>query len=328
MNSTYSVQQNAFGKATEYRLVNGTNGSFVSVIPEVGAVLNQLGLFANQQVHELCLSSSSYEDLLGDGITWYKGSKLLPFPNRIDRGKYDFNGKSYTLPINEPARDTALHGLVFNKPWTVVSSSADEKGAKLVTRFEDNGTHEGYPFKYTADFIFELNEKGFTATTRLTNNDNKDLPIGDGIHPYFRTGTTVDNWRLKLPKCQLLEVGDNRLIPTGKTEPFTKYEEIKVFGDQKFDACFVYDTSAVKDGIATLEIEDPEKGVKFTIWQEVGENKYNYLQIYTPDDRKSLAIEPMTCAPNTFNNGLGLIVLKPGQTVEFAWGANLTDLAK
>ena len=49
----------------------------------------------------------------------------------------------------------------------------------------------------------------------------------------------------------------------------------------------------------------------FTIWQETGKYKYNFLQVYTPPHRKSIAIEPMTCAPDAFNNKDGLIVLGP-----------------
>ena len=43
----------------------------------------------------------------------------------------------------------------------------------------------------------------------------------------------------------------------------------------------------------------------------------SYLQLYTPPDRKSIAIEPMNCIANAFNNGIGLKLLKPGE--EFNW---------
>ena len=40
-----------------------------------------------------------------------------------------------------------------------------------------------------------------------------------------------------------------------------------------------------------------------------------------PDvNRRSLAVEPMTCAPNAFNTGGGLIELEPGETHAGTWG--------
>jgi aldose 1-epimerase len=40
-----------------------------------------------------------------------------------------------------------------------------------------------------------------------------------------------------------------------------------------------------------------------------------------PDvDRRSLAVEPMTCPPNAFRTGEALIRLEPGDSTTGAWG--------
>jgi aldose 1-epimerase len=36
--------------------------------------------------------------------------------------------------------------------------------------------------------------------------------------------------------------------------------------------------------------------------------------------RQGLAVEPMTCAPNAFNSGEGLLVLEPGEVFRGSWG--------
>ena len=36
--------------------------------------------------------------------------------------------------------------------------------------------------------------------------------------------------------------------------------------------------------------------------------------------RRGLAIEPMTCAPDAFNSGAGLVVLQPGEVHTATWG--------
>jgi aldose 1-epimerase len=39
--------------------------------------------------------------------------------------------------------------------------------------------------------------------------------------------------------------------------------------------------------------------------------------------RRGLAIEPMTCAPDAFNSGEGLIVLAPGESLIERWGISV-----
>jgi aldose 1-epimerase len=51
---------------------------------------------------------------------------------------------------------------------------------------------------------------------------------------------------------------------------------------------------------------------------------FGYLQVYTVDDlidgAAAVAIEPMTCAPDAFNSGAGLIVLQAGVPWTASWG--------
>jgi len=54
---------------------------------------------------------------------------------------------------------------------------------------------------------------------------------------------------------------------------------------------------------------------------------YRYLMLFTGDAlpeaerrRRSLGVEPMTCAPNAFRTGEGLLVLEPGESFAAAWG--------
>ena len=43
-------------------------------------------------------------------MTCCHGQILIPFPNRIEGGEYTFEGKTYSLPIDEHDRNTAIHG--------------------------------------------------------------------------------------------------------------------------------------------------------------------------------------------------------------------------
>ena len=44
---------------------------------------------------------------------------------------------------------------------------------------------------------------------------------------------------------------------------------------------------------------------------------YPYLQLYTPPDRKSIAIENLSGAPDCFNNKMGLQELQPQKKIIF-----------
>jgi aldose 1-epimerase len=41
-----------------------------------------------------------------------RGQVLIPWPNRLEGGSYEFDGKHHQLPLNEPERRNAIHGLV------------------------------------------------------------------------------------------------------------------------------------------------------------------------------------------------------------------------
>jgi aldose 1-epimerase len=55
------------------------------------------------------------------------------------------------------------------------------------------------------------------------------------------------------------------------------------------------------------------------------DGRYRYLMLFTGDPlpqiaRRSLGVEPMTCAPNAFASGEGLIALAPGESLRTCWG--------
>jgi aldose 1-epimerase len=59
------------------------------------------------------------------------------------------------------------------------------------------------------------------------------------------------------------------------------------------------------------------------------DSSYPVIQLFTGDTlaparrRLGLAAEPMTCPPNAFQTGEGLLRLEPGDTVTSTWGVGL-----
>jgi aldose 1-epimerase len=124
---------------------------------------------------------------------------------------------------------------------------------------------------------------------------------------------------LKIPAKHKIEV-DPRMIPTGVKLPADSFNQLTKIGDSELDTGFIIE--AQKD-VATTEIYDPDYDLHIKVWQEIGKWKYNYLQIYIPPSRESIAIEPMTCSIDAFNNKEGLIVLAPEQSVKATCGVKL-----
>ena len=89
----------------------------------------------------------------------------------------------------------------------------------------------------------------------------------------------------------------------------------------RLDHCFT-DLERDGDGLARVELRDADGGSGLTLWVD---ESYPYLMLFTGDplpdvDRRSLAVEPMTCPPNAFRTGRDLIRLEPGHSVTTTWG--------
>ena len=94
------------------------------------------------------------------------------------------------------------------------------------------------------------------------------------------------------------------------------------FGERAIDVTFT-GLARGRDGRARILLQ-AERGHRLALW--LGEG-YDFLQLYTGDKapeverrRSGLAVEPMTCAPDAFNSGDGLIVLEPGASHTALWG--------
>lgn len=53
------------------------------------------------------------------------GIPVLFPPNRIDHGTFTYEGKTYSLPINEKPLQNHLHGFLYDKAWTLAKAEAE-----------------------------------------------------------------------------------------------------------------------------------------------------------------------------------------------------------
>jgi aldose 1-epimerase len=119
---------------------------------------------------------------------------------------------------------------------------------------------------------------------------------------------------------------DDRSLPTGSSEAVAgsefDFREERELGPAQLDTCF-FDLARDDDDRARTVLRDPAGGRAATLWQD---EHFPFVMVFTGDTlperrrRRGLAVEPMTCAPDAFNTGDGLLVLAPGETFAGCWG--------
>jgi aldose 1-epimerase len=240
-----------------------------------------------------------------------RGQLLLPWPNRIRDGVYHFEGREHRLPLNEPERGNAIHGLVRWSSWRAVEQTADRIVLEHVLH-----PQPGYPFTLELRTEYSLEAEGLSVRTIATNLGAEPCPYGAGAHPYLAVAE-VDQAVLRLPARTVLET-DDRGIPTSSSsvDGAFDFRTPREVGGLQLDHCFT-DLQRDADGLARVGVDGTTLSV---------DESYPYLMVFTGDAlpgterRRSIAVEPMTCAPNAFVSGDGLIVLEPGEEHAAAWG--------
>jgi aldose 1-epimerase len=295
---------------TQYEL---RSGSQRAVVVEVGGGLREYEVNGQAVLDGYAVVS------MADGG---RGQPLLPWPNRLGDGQYEFDGEQLQLPIEEVARHNAIHGLTRWLNWTPVEHTGDR--VRLTQRIHPRS---GYPFTLDLQIEYLLDQSGLTVRTTAHNVGQRRLPFGAGQHPYFTVGgALVDSAELQLSALSRLELDSERRLPTGNSllvaDTSFDFRQRKRIGSLVIDECFS-DFVRDADGVVRVTLSDPSTGKSLVIW--MGES-YRYVQAFTGDTlapdrrRRGLAIEPMTCPPDAFRTGTDLIVLQPDETCTLEWG--------
>ena len=251
------------------------------------------------------------------------GTPLIPWPNRLADGRYSFDGADYQLPLTEPEKHNAIHGLLRWRPWQVKDQST--RWIVMTTRLHPQ---PGYPFLLDVEVEYRLTSDGLRTTTTATNRGDTACPYGCGQHPYLSAGNRpLDDCTLQLPARTRIETDPTRQLPTG-TEPVTgtpyDFRTARPIGDLRIDYAFT-DLNRDPDGLARVRLTRPD-GSTVELWVD---SSYPLVEIFTGDTlapdraRRGLGTEPMTCPPNAFQNGDQVHRLQPGHHVRTTWGVRL-----
>lgn len=249
----------------------------------------------------------------------FHGGVLVPWPNRLADGIYTDGSTTHRVPVTEPDRNNALHGLSCWVDWQVSEISA--ASATLSTTI---APQPGYPHAVAVFATFSLSDNGLEWVVDAHNVGDTTAPYGVGIHPYLQpqTDSPLDQWTITIPANRVLETTPDRLLPI-RLHPVQEFENgiydfrtARPIGSTRMDHAF----TAVTTGRVT--VHGPEsRGVQLEWDPEV----LPWAQLFTSDfdhpdfTRNGLAVEPVSCPPDAFNSGEDVVRLHPGATHRAVW---------
>lgn len=253
------------------------------------ADIEQLGAY----ISTLKIGSTEIFKKSNDGRQTHGGCAVLsPFANRVRNATYTFEGKQYVLPKN--AGEHSIHGLLKDLIWNI-ESSGNASEISLSSRLN----HPGYPSVLHSRLLYSISSDGFTVNYKATNAGTSNLPLMIGFHPYFLVGK---EWSIDYKGTMRKLVYEDQFFPNGEMETVDLMSGN--MNHSVFDNCFLFDGDIrLISSNATVLIR------RF---------KMPYIVIYNGifAEQISVAIEPMTGAPDAFNNHMGLLKLASGESFQ------------
>jgi aldose 1-epimerase len=300
---SFEIQITAIAHFEEVNLKDTSNGNSIKICTK-GGILNEWIVGGKKSI----INGNDFNKGWGNfEMNGFKSGKMSPFSCRLEMGQYQHLDQAYTIE-KFYLGEHALHGILYDAVYTIASTQVTSDSASVLLVHPYQGTDKGYPFPYTIhlEWIFKINNI-VTVKTTIMNQHDQSIPIMDGWHPYFTLGAKVNEYKLQFKNKGRIEY-NQYLLPTGKIIEDNTFNESSKISELHLDDCWLIDEQSPS---CTIQYENEKIIVR-------PESNYPYLQIYTPDDRMSIAIENLSAAPNCFNNKMGLHILKPQENWELA----------
>ncbi len=277
----------------------------VTVKDSENKVFGKIHLNDGGSLQELTLNGKHIIQALSplDYNETYASSILFPFANRVDSGKYNFDNQEFQLDINVKAENNAMHGLVYNKVFKILNIETNKNEASITLEYVEFNKSIGFPYNYSIQLKYIFNQNNLSLQVLVKNTDSKNFPFTLGWHPYFVSDHLFDS-TLNFNSTKKLIIGE-RNITTG-IEDILPVKDFKI-QDKKLDDCWILESN-------NALFKTPNYNLTIT-----SSAKNNFLQAYTPPKKNTIAIEPTTGVSNSFNNNIGLEILKANETHTVTW---------
>ena len=222
---------------------------------------------------------------------------LVPFSNRVAHAALQWQGTQHPLVRNNGDEPHAIHGVGWQRPWSVLDS-----GDNFAMLAYEHRPDSAWPFAFDCSQTLRVSPGALELTLSLTNQSDRPAPAGLGWHPYF---VKRPHSRIAFAATGRWEMGPDKL-PTVRRDSRGLDADC---GSLDVDHC--YDGW---DGVAHLR--DEKMHVRIA-------SNLSRLVVFTNGTRDFVAIEPVSHVNNAVNlhaagqpaEALGLVILKPGESM-------------
>ncbi len=273
-------------------LENNKHGNTLKIHTELGGAVHQLNINNKCIIKEFDAKNHNEKFL---------SSILFPYANRVNKGVFLFEKNTYNLPLNETTENHAIHGLIYDKKFKLVGYNLFDEYATIKFSLSETHTRIGLLFNYKIDLVYQITETSLNLEVNVYNKGVKPFPFSLGWHPYFYN-SNEENGILKFKSNQKIEFNDKMIPSTFKT-----VETNELIINKNFDDCY-----KLKEG----EVMYCNDNYKLLLTSTA---KVNYLQVFTPKNKNTVAIEFMTAPPDSFNNKVDINILEPKKKYNLKW---------
>lgn len=211
---------------------------------------------------------------------------LVPFSNRIARGRFTASGHDVRIAPNFPGSDHPhpLHGFGWLCPWQPVQQTA------TAAELEHHYAGAEWPWPYRAKQRVELGCDSLLIELSVQNLGASPMPCGLGLHPYFPCN---DQTHLRARHGAEVVV-DAECIPVATTiaEAPKDWWQGQQVTRRRVDTAYL-------NRSGPLCVTWPDRGMELLMEPS---DALPHTVIYTPPGENYFCAEPVSHATNSFNS--------------------------
>ncbi|MEK7723324.1 MAG: aldose epimerase family protein, partial [Acidobacteriota bacterium] len=213
------IQKEIYGKTIEGKTVEqftltNSSGAEAKIITFGGIITSLKVPDKNGKLGQVVLG---YDNLQGyENDSFYIGALIGRYANRIGKGQFTLNGKTYNLAKNNGENN--LHGgpKGYQKVVWNGRSFVDKTGATLEMQYFSKDGEEGFPANLKIKVIYTLTEKNELKVDYFATTDG-DTIVNLTQHSYFNLAGSGDilSHQLQINSSKYTPT-DQGAIPTGE----------------------------------------------------------------------------------------------------------------
>jgi aldose 1-epimerase len=285
-----------------------TSHAVLAVAPELGGALTSLVVDGTPILRPTSAATLAAHDVTGTACY-----PLVPYSNRIRDATLHFAGRTFPLARNFGAHPHSIHGVGWQRPWSVETSSSTSVRLALVHAARGDDAR-AWPWPFRATQTFHLTDgihagarcTTLVATLTLANAGSAPFPFGLGFHPFFARSAAT---RLRFHADRVWR-NDATQLPKSRVAlpPAWRFETPRTLDTGGLDNVFTG-----WRGTATIADDAMKRAVTLH-----ADHALAFVVVYAPGDADFVAVEPVSHETDAFNRSAagasdtGLRILPPG----------------